>query len=141
MSAGSIDYDAFDIKRPRSSGSVLIHRPEQRMMWIRYLAPVLILSAGVIIYLLPVGDLKIVFLPFTWLFLMAIAYSVIMHEILARAVYTVTVEYIESESGIVGRRSGRFRSVMYGTSGTARTLSRRCLMFLTSQCRRPTATR
>jgi uncharacterized membrane protein YdbT with pleckstrin-like domain len=35
---------------------------------------------------------------------MAIVYSLTMHEILARAVYRVTAEYIESESGIVGKK-------------------------------------
>lgn len=103
MSSGSLDYAAFDVKGPRGSGSVLIDRPDKRMMRIRYLTPVLILFVGAIIYAMPIGDLKIVFLPLTWLFAMAVVYSVTMHEILARAVYTVTTEYIESESGIVGK--------------------------------------
>ncbi len=101
---GTVDYSAFDMGRPRSSGSVLIDRPDKRMMRVRYFAPVLILCIGTIIYSLPIGDLKVVFLPLTWLFAMAVVYSVTMHEILARAVYTVTVEYIESESGILGKK-------------------------------------
>jgi membrane protein YdbS with pleckstrin-like domain len=104
MSAGSIDYGALGIEKSRTSRSVLVDRPDKRMMRVRYLAPVLILCIGAIIYELPIGDLKVVFLPLTWLFAMAVVYSVTMHEILARAVYTVTAEYIESESGIVGKK-------------------------------------
>ena len=104
MNAGSIDYSAFDIDKPRGTGSVLIDRPDKRMMWVRYLAPASVLVIGAIVYLLPLGDLRVVFLPLIWLFAMALVYSVIMHEILARAVYTVTAEYIESESGIVGQK-------------------------------------
>jgi len=104
MSAGSIDYGPLGIEKLRTSRSVLVDRPDKRMMRVRYLAPVLILCVGAIIYELPIGDLKVVFLPLTWLFAMALVYSVTMHEILARAVYTVTAEYIESESGIVGKR-------------------------------------
>jgi membrane protein YdbS with pleckstrin-like domain len=74
------------------------------MMRVRYLAPALVLGIAAIVYLLPIGDLRVVFLPLTWLLAMALVYSLIMHEILARAVYTVTAEYVESESGIVGKK-------------------------------------
>lgn len=104
MDAGTIDYGAFNMEKAFSSGSVLIDRPDKRMMKVRYLAPVLILCVGAIIYALPIGDLKVVFLPLTWLFAIAVVYSITMHEILARAVYTITAEYIESESGIVGKK-------------------------------------
>lgn len=104
MSAGTIEYGALGVEKPQTSRSVLVDRPDKRMMRVRYLAPVLILCIGAIIYALPIGDLKVVFLPLIWLFAMALVYAVIMHEILAKAVYTVTAEYIESESGIVGKK-------------------------------------
>lgn len=37
------------------------------MIGVRYLAPVLILCIGAVIYELPIGDLKVIFLPLTWL--------------------------------------------------------------------------
>jgi len=104
MSAGTIDYGASGVEKHRTSRTGFVDRPDKRMMRVRYLAPVLILFIGAIIYALPIGDLKVVFLPLTWLFAMALVYPVIMHEILAKAVYAVTTEYIEAETGIVGKR-------------------------------------
>ncbi len=104
MNARSMDYEAFDIGKPRNPGAVLVDHPDKRMMRVRYLAPALVLGIAAIVYLLPLGELRVVFLPLTWLFAMALVYSLIMHEILARAVYTVTAEYVESESGIVGKK-------------------------------------
>jgi uncharacterized membrane protein YdbT with pleckstrin-like domain len=104
MSAGTIEYGALGIEKPRTSKTVLVDRPDKRMMRVRYLAPALVLCIGAIIYALPIGDLRVVFLPLTWLFAMALVYAFTMHEILARAAYTVTAEYIESESGIVGKK-------------------------------------
>jgi membrane protein YdbS with pleckstrin-like domain len=104
MNARSIDYDAFDIGKPPSAGAVLVDHPDKRMISVRYLAPALVLGIAAIVYFLPLGGLRVVFLPLTWLFAMALVYSLIMHEILARAVYTVTAEYVESESGIVGKK-------------------------------------
>lgn len=119
MGARTIDYGAFDTDRPRRSGPVLIDRPDKRMMRLRYLVPVGILCIGVIVYVLPIGDIRIVFLPLIWLFAMALVYSLIMHEILARAVYTITPDYVESESGIVGKkiRTMPMRSVRDVTYG------------------------
>jgi uncharacterized membrane protein YdbT with pleckstrin-like domain len=104
MNAGSIDYGALGIEKPRTPGAVLVDRPDKRMMRVRYLAPALVLGIAAIAYLLPLGDLRVVFLPLTWLFAMALVYAGIMHEILARAVYTVTPEYVESESGMFGKK-------------------------------------
>src|SRR5262249_4619971 len=70
---------------------------------------------------------RVVFLPLTWLFAMALVYSVTMHEILARAVYTVTAEVIESESGIFGKKVRTIpisyvRDVTYGQNFIQSTL-------------------
>jgi uncharacterized membrane protein YdbT with pleckstrin-like domain len=104
MNAGSIDYSTFGLEKPRQTDAILVDRPDKRMMWVRYLVPALVLAVAAIVYVLPLGDLRVVFLPLAWLFAIAIVYSIIMHEILARAVYTVTSEYVESESGIVGKK-------------------------------------
>ena len=104
MNARSMDYSTFGIEKPRHPDAILVDHPDKRMMRVRYLAPTLVLAIAAIVYVLPIGDLRVVFLPLTWLFGMALVYSLIMHEILARAVYTVTPEYIESESGIVGKK-------------------------------------
>ena len=104
MGARTINYGVLGIETPRTSKTVLVDRPDKRMMRVRYLVPALIVCIGAIIYALPMGDLKVVFLPLTWLFAMAVVYSVIMHEILAKAVYTVTAECVESESGIFGKK-------------------------------------
>jgi uncharacterized membrane protein YdbT with pleckstrin-like domain len=104
MNARSIDYSSFGVEKPRHPDAILVDHPDKRMMRMRYLAPGLVLAIAAIVYVLPIGDLRVVFLPLIWLLAMALVYSIIMHEILARAVYTVTPEYVESESGIIGKK-------------------------------------
>jgi uncharacterized membrane protein YdbT with pleckstrin-like domain len=113
MAARSINLSDFNTETTgRRGGVVLSARPDMRLIKASFLVPVLVLLAGVVVYLLPLPIDSVLtdylVLPFIAMVAVGVAvYPVGMYEALAKAVFTVTDEYVEEESGIVWKRVRR----------------------------------
>jgi uncharacterized membrane protein YdbT with pleckstrin-like domain len=87
---------------------VVSDRPDMRIVKLGFLAAAFVAVIAVIVYLLPVSDsTKVAFLPLIGVSLVALVYSMVMYETLAKTVFRVTAEYVEEEGGIVWKRLRR----------------------------------
>jgi uncharacterized membrane protein YdbT with pleckstrin-like domain len=127
MAARSINFREFNTETTDSRGGVVLSaRPDMRLIKASFLVPVLVLLAGVVVYLLPLPIDSVLtdylVLPFIAMVAVGVAvYPVGMYEALAKAVFTVTDEYIEEKSGIIWKRVRRIpmsyvRDVTYNQS-------------------------
>lgn len=111
MSSTSINVGTFRIDPGASDRSLLTARPEMRIIKFIFLVPALLLIAGIISYLVPLGinrDLHVVgSILIATLGLAGLCGLLVLYEALARAVYTVTNEHIEEEYGIIYKRVRR----------------------------------
>jgi uncharacterized membrane protein YdbT with pleckstrin-like domain len=87
-------------------------RSDMRLVKVSFLAAVVVVFVGVIIYLTPLPiDQQLTYylvLPFIAMVAVGVAvYSAGMYEALAKAVFTVTNEYVHEESGIIWKRTRR----------------------------------
>ena len=93
-----------------------------RIAFVGFAVAALIAIAGIIVYLLPISSsLKATFLPLGVLFIVIIAYSAIMCEALANAVFTVTKDHVEERGGVIWKTQLRIplsyvRDVSYNQS-------------------------
>lgn len=82
-----------------------------RIIKFNFVAPALVLFAGVILYLVPLGinrDLHFAgSIVIATLGLAGVIGLIVMYEALAAAVYTVTNEYVEEQYGIIHKRLRR----------------------------------
>ena len=107
MASTSINVGKFGINSD-SGNNVLTARPDLRILKVGFLAAALIAVAGVVVYLLPIdGSLKVAFLPLAVLFVVILAYSVIMYEALGNTVFVVTNEHIEEKGGLISKTHHR----------------------------------
>ena len=108
MASTSINVGNF-VSNSASSGNVLLTtRPDLRILNVGFLAAVLIAVAGAVVYLSPIdGSFKVAFLPLAVLFVVTLAYSVIMYEALGNTVFVVTNEHIEEKGGVVWKTQHR----------------------------------
>ena len=134
MAAISVNLRDFGIDTTSTDKAVLTARPDMRIVKVSFLAPVLVLAAGVITYLLPLAidrDLQVAgSILIASIGLAGVVSLLVMYEGLAMAVYTVTAEHIEEEYGIIYKRLRRiplsyvrdvtydqnFLQVMFGVS-------------------------
>jgi Bacterial PH domain len=112
MAARSIDFGKFNTDKTDSRGVVLTVRPDMRLVKMSFLAPVVVLLVGGIIYLLPLPiDRQLInylVMPFITMVAIGVAvYPVGMYEALSKAVFTVTDQYVEEEVGIIWKRTRR----------------------------------
>src|SRR5689334_7439166 len=106
MAARSINFRDFNTETPGSRGEVLCVRPDLRLVEASFFVPVVVLLLGLIVYLLPLPIDSVLthylVLPFIVMVAVGVAvYPVGMFEALAKAVFKVTDEYVEEESGII----------------------------------------
>jgi len=108
MASTSINVGKFGINSDSSGNVLLTTRPDLRILNVGFLAAALMAVAGVVVYLLPIdGSLKVAFLPLAVLFVVIIAYSVIMYEALANTVFVVTNDYVEEKGGLIWKTQHR----------------------------------
>jgi uncharacterized membrane protein YdbT with pleckstrin-like domain len=113
MAARSINLSDFNTETTGGrGGAVLSARPDMRLIKASFLVPVLVLLAGVVVYLLPLPLDSVItdylVLPFIAMVAVGVAvYPFGMYEALAKAVFTVTDEYVEEDSGIIWKRNRR----------------------------------
>jgi uncharacterized membrane protein YdbT with pleckstrin-like domain len=96
----------------RGGGKVVVSdRPDMRIVKVSLIATILPLIVSVVTYLLPLPierDLKLALaVAIATIGLAGISFLLVMYEGLAKAVYTVTDEYVEEEYGIVYKRLRR----------------------------------
>ena len=112
MAARSIDFKDFNTETPGSRDVVLSVRPDMRLVKASFFVPVLVLLVGLLVYLLPLPIDSVLthclVLPFIVMVAVGVAvYPVGMYEALAKAVFKVTDQYVEEESGIIWKRVRR----------------------------------
>ena len=122
MAATGITISKDRLDSSGSDNSVLIALPDMRIAFFGFVVAALIAIAGIVVYLLPISSsLKTAFLPLGVLFIVIIAYSAIMCEALANAVFTVTKDHVEERGGVIWKTQHRIplsyvRDVSYNQS-------------------------
>lgn len=90
------------------AGVVVSDRPDMRIVKLGFLISAFVAAMAGVVYLLPVSDsTKVAFLPLVGVSVVALVYSMVMYETLAKTVFKVTAEYVEEEGGIVWKRLRR----------------------------------
>ena len=112
MAARSINFKDLDAETPGSRSVVLTVRPDMRLVKASFFVPVLVLLVTLILNRLPLPIdgvlIHYLVLPFMVMVAVGVAvYPVGMYEALANAVFRVTNEYVEEESGIIWKRVRR----------------------------------
>ena len=113
MAARSINLRDFNPETTGSRGGVVLSaRPDMRLINASFLAPVLVLLVGIVVYLLPLPlgkeIINYLVLPFIAMVAVGVAvYPLGMYEALSTAVFTITDDYVEEESGIIWKRVRR----------------------------------
>lgn len=105
MSSTSINVGEFGINSVGGDKSLLTARPDMRIVKFLIVPPAFVLTAGIISYGLPLAmdrDLHLaVSILIVTLGLAGLSSLLVLYEGLAKAVYTMTNEFIEEEYGIV----------------------------------------
>jgi uncharacterized membrane protein YdbT with pleckstrin-like domain len=108
MASTSINVGKFGINSDICGNVLLTTRPNLRILKVGFLGAALIAVAGAVVYLLPIdGSLKVAFLPLAVLFVVILAYSVIMYEALGNTVFVVTNDYLEENGGLIWKTQHR----------------------------------
>jgi uncharacterized membrane protein YdbT with pleckstrin-like domain len=108
MASTSINVGKFEINSVSSGNVLLTTRPDLRILKVGFVAAALIAVAGAVVYLSPLdGSLKVAFLPLAVLFVVILAYSVIMYEALGNTVFVVTNDHIEEKGGLIWKTQHR----------------------------------
>ena len=125
MSTTSANLGGQRIDRMEPDGDVLIERPDMRIVKLSFVAPLLLLSVGVAVYLMPLSidpDYKLAAsVLISTIGLAGISFLVVVYEGLANAAYKLTTEHIEEQYGIIHKRVRRIplsyvRDVTYDQS-------------------------
>jgi uncharacterized membrane protein YdbT with pleckstrin-like domain len=108
MATTSINVGKFGINSASSGNVLLTTRPDLRILKVGFLAAALIAVAGAVVYLSPIDvSLRVAFLPLAVLFVVILAYSVIMYEALGNTVFVVTNDHIEEKGGLIWKTQHR----------------------------------
>jgi uncharacterized membrane protein YdbT with pleckstrin-like domain len=108
MASTSISVGKFGIDSVSGSNVLLTARPDLRILKVGFIAAALVAVSGTVVYLLPIdGSLKVAFLPLAVLFVVILAYSVIMYEALGNTVFVVTNDHIEERGGLIWKTQHR----------------------------------
>ena len=108
MASTSINVGKFGINSTSNGNVLLTTQPDLRILTVGFLAAALIAVAGAVVYLSPIDtSLKVAFLPMAVLFVVVLAYSVIMYEALGNTVFVVTNDYIEEKGGLIWKTQHR----------------------------------
>lgn len=111
MGTTSVSLRDFSIDNTSADRAVFTVRPDMRIVKFSFLTPVLLVAAGTIAYLLPLGidrDFQLAGAGFiAGIGVVGIACLLALYEGLSRAVYSLTNEHIEEESGIIYKRLRR----------------------------------
>ena len=108
MASTSINVGKFGIDSVSSGNVLLTTRPDLRILKVGFITAALIAVAGAVVYLSPIDtSLKVAFLPMAVLFVVVLAYSVIMYEALGNTVFVVTNDHIEERGGLIWKTQRR----------------------------------
>jgi hypothetical protein len=111
MSSTSINVGEFGIPTKPSEGSILTARPDLRIIKVCALGPVFLLVAGLFFYFLPLSIDPDFHLTSSILLMTfgvgGLSGLLVGYEALGNAVYTLTTEHVEEQSGIVYKRLRR----------------------------------
>jgi len=108
MASTSINVGKFGIDSVSSGNVLLTTRPDLRILKVGFLAAALLAVAGAVVYLSPIDtSLKVAFLPMAVLFIVVLAYSVIVYEALGNTVFVVTNDHIEERGGLIWKTQRR----------------------------------
>jgi uncharacterized membrane protein YdbT with pleckstrin-like domain len=108
MASTSINVGKFGIASASSGNVLLTTRPDLRILKVGFITAALIAVAGAVVYLSPIDtSLKVAFLPMAVLFVVVLAYSVIMYEALGNTVFVVTNDHIEERGGLIWKTQRR----------------------------------
>lgn len=108
MASTSINVGKFENNSTSNGNVLLTTQPDLRILKVGFLAAALIAVAGAVVYLLPIDDsLKVAFLPLAVLFVVVLAYSLIMYEALGNTVFVVANDHIEEKGGVIWKTQHR----------------------------------
>lgn len=108
MSSTSINVQKIGISSVSGSNVLLTTRPDLSILKVGFFAAGSIAVAGAVLYLSPIdGSLKVAFLPLAVLFVVTLAYSVIMYEAVGNTVFVVTNDHIEEKGGLIWKTQHR----------------------------------
>lgn len=108
MASTSINVGKFGTDSVSSSSILSTTRPDLRILKVGFFAAGLIAIGGAVVYLLPIdGSFKVAFLPLAVLFVVILAYSVILYEALGNTVFVVTNDYVEEKGGLIWKTQHR----------------------------------
>jgi membrane protein YdbS with pleckstrin-like domain len=111
MATTSVNLRDFGVDTTGTYEAVLTARPDMRLVKLSFLAPVLVLTASIIAYLLPLAidpDYQLAgSVVIATIGVAGFSFLLLTYEALAKAVYTVTNEHIEEEYGIIYKRLRR----------------------------------
>ena len=108
MASTSINVGKFGIDSVSSGNVLLTTRPDLRILKVGFITTALIAVAGAVVYLSPIDtSLKVAFLPMAVLFVVVLAYSVIMYEALGNTVFVVANDHIEEKGGVIWKTQHR----------------------------------
>ena len=107
MASTSINVGKFEIDSV-SGSNVLSTRPDLRILKVGFLTAALIAVAGAFVYLSPLdASVKVAFLPLAVLFVVILAYSIIVYEALGNTIFVVTNDHIEEKGGVIWKTQHR----------------------------------
>lgn len=105
MSSTSVNVGEFGINSVGGNKFLLTAQPDMRIVKFLIVPPAFVLIAGILFYVLPLAmdrDLHLaVSILIATLGVAGLSSLLVLYEALARAVYTMTDEFIEEEYGIV----------------------------------------
>lgn len=111
MASTSINIGEFGSDPVGSEKALLTARPDIRFLKLSFLAPAVVLTAGIIAYLLPLAidrDFQLAGSAFIiGIGLVGMTCLIALYEGLSKAVYRLTDEHIEEEYGIIHKRVRR----------------------------------
>lgn len=111
MASTSINVGRFGSDSVGGDKALLTARPDIRFLKLSFLAPAVVLVAGIIAYLLPLAidrDFQLAGSAFMiGIGLVGMACLLALYEGLSKAVYSLTDEHVEEEYGIINKRVRR----------------------------------
>jgi uncharacterized membrane protein YdbT with pleckstrin-like domain len=111
MATTSVNLRDFGVDTTSTDKAVLTAQPDMRIVKLSFLAPVLVLTASIVAYVLPLAidaDYQLAgSVVIATIGVAGFSFLLLMYEALSTAVYTVTNEHIEEEYGIIYKRLRR----------------------------------
>lgn len=105
------EYNIASMNRAgfEKTGSILTDHPDMRLVKLSYLLPLSLILIAVVSFILPISDAAKIAIGFATFFIACVSLSIFIpyHDRLRKAIYTVTTEYIEAQTGTFEKRVRR----------------------------------